>query len=585
MIFGNLENVLENEQTINEAVQQNFQQSYGNMQKPTKWSKILIKLSHYGMNYSDDVYKNMVAYPADKALQPKDEVALQQVLMGSSVNNWKVKPEEEKSFSEKTLEQKRDVLRKMAMQPELEDILDIMANESIVYDDDESYICTPFLDTGLIQDLNEKSAEEIRNAMDIAFYKIYLLLEWKKFAWDEYKRYLIDGVLAYEIVYDNLETPKAITGIVDIDPNTLTKKIKDGTTYWVQFEGKLGFERTLLDSQVIYIKYEDSGVSTRQSYLERLIRPFNIYRIVEQAQVIWTVTQSSFKTLFTIPVGSQNKTKGMQTLAQSMNRYKEDISFNTETGELKVNGKMNMPFNKEYWFPENENGRPQLETLVDNGPMLNDSDQIRYFESKLWKMSKIPANRFDKEAQSTWFGSDPTQQLREEIDFSRFVTRLRNTFAEILLKPLRIQLSLSVPDIKNDKRILDSVTLRWNSYNLFEEMMNIDIMTKRVEFIGTMKDSLATTDAEGNEESFFSLKFLIMKYLKMSDADIELNEKYKMEEKLAKQKGEEAPEEEAGGEEEMGGGEESGGAEEEGSDIDSEMMGEVQPESPETTQA
>ena len=588
MIFGNLGQVLENEQTINEAVQQNFQQSYGNIQKPTKWSKILVKLSHYGMNYSDDVYKNMVAYPADKALQPKDDIGLQQILMGSSMNNWKVKPEEDKSFSEKTLEQKRDVLRKMAMQPELEDILDIMANESIVYDDDESYICTPFLDTGLIQDLNEKSAEEIRNAMDIAFYKIYLLLEWKKFAWDEYKRYLIDGVLAYEIVYDNLENPKAITGIVDIDPNTLTKKIKDGTTYWVQFEGKLGFERTLLDSQIIYIKYEDSGVSTRQSYLERLIRPFNIYRIVEQAQVIWTVTQSSFKTLFTIPVGSQNRTKGAQTLAASMNRYKEDISFNTETGELKVNGKMNMPFNKEYWFPENENGRPQLETLVDNGPMLNDSDQIRYFESKLWKMSKIPANRFDKEAQSTWFGNDPTQALREEIDFSRFVTRLRNTFAEILLKPLRIQLSLSVPDIKNDKRILDSVTLRWNSYNLFEEMMNIEIMTKRVEFIGTMKDSLATTDAEGNEESFFSLKFLIMKYLKMSDADLELNEKYKMEEKLAKGGSEEEPEEDMEtGEEETGGeeNEEGGGAEEEGSDIDSEMMGEVQPESPETTQA
>lgn len=588
MIFGNLEDVLENEQTINEAIQQNFQQSYGNMQKPTKWSKILVKLSHYGMNYSDDVYKNMVAYPADKALQPKDDVALQQVLMGSSVNNWKVKPEEDKSFSEKTLEQKRDVLRKMAMQPELEDILDIMANESIVYDDDESYICTPFLDTGLIQDLNEKSAEEIRNAMDIAFYKIYLLLEWKKFAWDEYKRYLIDGVLAYEIVYDNLENPKAITGIVDIDPNTLTKKIKDGTTYWIQFEGKLGFERTLLDSQVIYIKYEDSGVSTRQSYLERLIRPFNIYRIVEQAQVIWTVTQSSFKTLFTIPVGSQNRTKGAQTLASSMNRYKEDISFNTETGELKVNGKMNMPFNKEYWFPENENGRPQLETLVDNGPMLNDSDQIRYFESKLWKMSKIPANRFDKEAQSTWFGNDPTQALRDEIDFSRFVTRLRNTFAEILLKPLRIQLSLSVPDIKNDKRILDSVTLRWNSYNLFEEMMNIEIMTKRVEFIGTMKDSLATTDADGNEESFFSLKFLIMKYLKMSDADLELNEKYKMEEKLAKGGSNTEEEEETGETEETGTepeGGEGGGAEEEGSDIDSEMLGDVQPESPETTQA
>ena len=587
MIFGNLEKVLENEQSINEAVKQNFDQSYQNINKPTKWSNILTSLSHYGMNYSDQVYKNMVAFPADKAIQPKDDVALQQVLMGSSMNNWKVKPEEEKSFAEKTLEQKRDILRKMAMQPELEDILDIMSNESIVYDDDESYICQPYLDTGLIQDLNEKSAEEIRNAMDVAFYKIYLLLEWKKFAWDEYKRYLIDGVIAYEIVYDDLESPKSIIGIVDIDPATLTMKIKDGVTYWIQFEGKMGFERTLLDSQIIYIKYEDSGVSTRQSYLERLIRPFNLYRIVEQAQVIWTVTQASFKTMFTIPVGTQNRTKGMQTLANAMNRYKEDISFNVETGELKVNGKMNMPFNKEYWLPQNEQGKPEIETLVDNGPMLNDSDQIKYFESKLWKMSKIPANRFDKEAQATWFGNDPTQALRDEIDFSRFITRLRNSFSEILLKPLRIQLTLTVPDIKNDKRILDSVSLRWNSYNLFEEMMNIEVMTKRIEFIGTMKDSLAVTDADGNEESFFSLKFLIMKYLKMSDADLELNEKYKLEEKLAKAEGGEEETEGGGDEEEMGGDtgeEEESGDETGGGDIDSEMMGEVQPESAETTQ-
>ena len=587
MIFGNLEKALENEQSINEAVKQNFDQSYQNiMQKPTTWSKILKSLSHYGMNYSDQVYKNMVAFPADKSIQPKDDVALQQVLMGSSMNNWKVKPEEDKSFAEKTLEQKRDILRKMAMQPELEDILDIMANESIVYDDDESYICTPFLDTGLIQDLNEKSAEEIRNAMDVAFYKIYLLLEWKKFAWDEYKRYLIDGVIAYEIVYDNLENPKSIIGIVDIDPATLTKKVKDGITYWVQFEGKMGFERTLLDSQIIYIKYEDSGVSTRQSYLERLIRPFNLYRIVEQAQVIWTVTQASFKTMFTIPVGAQNRTKGMQTLANTMNRYKEDINFNIETGELKVNGKMNMPFNKEYWLPENENGRPSIETLVDNGPMLNDSDQIKYFESKLWKMSKIPQNRFDKDSQTTWFGNDPTQALRDEINFSRFVIRLRNTFAEILLKPLRIQLTLSVPDIKNDKRILDSISLRWNSYNLFEEMMNIEVMTKRIEFIGTMKDSLSTTDAEGNEEPFFSLKFLVMKYLKMSDADLELNEKMKLEEKLAKAEGGEQEEEGAGEDmESEDTGEDTGGEESEGGgDIDSEMLGDVQPESSETTQ-
>lgn len=591
MIFGNLSSVFENEQSIYEAVQNNFNQSYSNIQKPTKWSKILTSLAHYGMNYDDKVYANMIAVPADKMLQPKDDAILQQTIFGQSMNNWRQKQEEEKPFSQKTLEQKRQILRNLAMQPELENILDIMSNEAIVYDDEESYICTPYLDTGLIQDLNEKSAEEIRNCIDTSFYKMYMLLEWKRNAWDDFKRFLIEGVIAYEIIYDNLEHPKSIIGIVDLDPATLTKTVVEGVTYWVQFKDVVGQERTLLDSQVIYIKYEDSGVSTRQSYLERLIRPFNLYRIVEQAQVIWTVTQSSFKTLFTIPVGGMNKAKGMQTLAQAMNRYKEDISFNTETGELQVNGRVNLPFNKEYWLPENEQGSPQIETLVDNGPQLNDSDQIKYFLSNLYKMSKIPESRFDKEAQATWFGSDPTQALRDEIDFSRFVTRLRNTFSEIILKPIRIQLALSIPDIKNDKRILDSVSLRFNSYNAFEEQMNIEVMTRRIEFIGTMKDSITITNEEGEEEPYFSPKFLVVKYLKMSEADLELNEKYKLEDKLAKKNKEESgeTEEDTGSEDEMSGGEDEGtegGAEEEGDagEIDDEMMGDVQPESSETTQ-
>ena len=206
-------------------------------------------------------------------------------------------------------------------------------------------------------------------------------------------------------------------------------------------------------------------------------------------------------------------------------------------------------------------------------------------------MSKIPESRFDKEAQATWFGSDPTQALRDEIDFSRFVTRLRNTFAEILLKPIRIQLALSIPDIKNDKRILDSISLRFNSYNAFEEQMNIEVMTRRIEFIGTMKDSITITNDEGEEEPYFSPKFLVVKYLKMSEADLELNDKYKLEEKLAKKSKEEngGGDEDTGGEDEMGGEDtgDEGGAEEEGGDagnIDDEMMGDVQPESTETTQ-
>ena len=596
MKFGNLNEVFDNEKTIYEKIDDINKEHMllESQKKQGKFSKLLTTLSRYGMTYTDQVLKNMQAIPADRNLQNKEDIGYHQSLYQGWDNSWTPKKEEDKSYSEKALIEKVRVLRKMATQPELEDILDILANECIVYDNDESYIATPFMDTALIQELNEKSAEEIRRCVDTSFYKLYMLLDLKRNAWSLFKRWLIDGVLAFEIVYDDLEHPKSIIGIIPIDPTIITRKVdQDGTEKWIMFKDMVGLERTLLSSQIIYVKYSerDDGVD-RQSYLERLIRPFNIYRIIEQAQIIWTTTQASFKMMFTIPVAGMNKARGLQTLQSAMNRYKEEITFNSETGELLTNGKVNQIFNKEYWMPENENGKPEIETLVDNGPQLNDSDQLTYHLNKLYKISKIPLGRFDKDAQATWFGSDPTAVLRDEINFGRFVNRLRATWSEIILKPLRIQVSLSIPDIKNDKRILDAISLRFNTYNQFTEMMEIEIDTKRVEFIQTMHDSLTTQDAEGNDVSFFSQKFLVLKYLKMSEADLELNQKYLLEEKFKKKSGNGEEEEDTGGadeeenapEDDMGNEDEGSAEDEKGNDLDSEMLGDVQPESSETTE-
>lgn len=596
MKFGNLNEVFDNEKTIYEKIDDINKEHMllESQKKQGKFSKLLTALSRYGMTYTDQVLKNMQAVPADRNLQNKEDIGYHQSLYQGWDNSWTPKKEEDKSYSEKALIEKVRVLRKMATQPELEDILDILANECIVYDNDESYIATPFMDTALIQELNEKSAEEIRRCVDTSFYKLYVLLDLKRNAWSLFKRWLIDGVLAFEIVYDDLEHPKSIIGIIPIDPTIITRKVdQDGTEKWIMFKDMVGLERTLLSSQIIYIKYSerDDGVD-RQSYLERLIRPFNIYRIIEQAQIIWTTTQASFKMMFTIPVAGMNKARGLQTLQSAMNRYKEEITFNSETGELLTNGKVNQIFNKEYWMPENENGKPEIETLVDNGPQLNDSDQLTYHLNKLYKISKIPLGRFDKDAQATWFGSDPTAVLRDEINFGRFVNRLRATWSEIILKPLRIQVSLSIPDIKNDKRILDAISLRFNAYNQFTEMMEIEIDTKRVEFIQTMHDSLTTQDDEGNDVSFFSQKFLVLKYLKMSEADLELNEKYLLAEKFKKKSGNGEEEEDTGGadeeenapEDDMGNEDEGSAEDEKGNDLDSEMLGDVQPESSETTE-
>ena len=508
----------------------NFRPNYAKGKEEKKKgtiAKFFSNLSRMGMVYDDKVIENMRAMPADKNLIPKPEQMQNQDLFAQLSSSWKVKSNQDKNFFEKDFPQKREALRKLALQPELEDILDTMSNEAIVYDTDLTYFAEPFVEAQELKDFTREAQDKINNTMSTSYRKFYKMLNWKYSAWDDFKRFLVEGNLAWEIVYDSLEKPKEIIGIIPLDAATLTRKFENNKWYWVQFKGMQGKERVLLDSQVIYIAYQETNCISRISYLERLIRPFNIYRIIEQAQLIWTITNSSYKMSFTIPVKGMNRNMGMQTLSSAMNRYKEDIKFIGDTGELTVNGQVNMPFNKEYWFPENDCGSPQIETLGNDGPELNDNDQLKFFKNQLYKVSKIPLSRFDQESGETWFGADATSVARTEIDFARFVNRLRNQFAKIILKPLQLQLALTIPELQDNRQFLEAISLQYKSYNLFEEMMEQELMQKRVEFIQSMKESMIDMDIEGNEIKFFSSKFLVSKYLKLSDADLKLNDKMK----------------------------------------------------------
>lgn len=511
----------------------NFKPNYAKEEKKKKKgviSKFFSNMSRLGMTYDEQVINNMRAMPADKNFIPKEEQLINQDLFTQLNSSWKQKQNQDKNFFEKDFPQKREALRKLAVQPELEDILDTMCNEAIVYDTDLTYFAEPFIEAQEINDFKPEVRKKINECMNTSFRKFYKMLNWKYNAWDDFKRWLIEGNLAWEIVYDSLDKPKNIIGIIPIDAATLTKKYENNKWYWIQFKGIQGKERKLLDSQIIYISYQETNCITRTSYLERLIRPFNIYRIIEQAQLIWTITNSSYKMSFTIPVKGMNKTMGMQTVSSAMNRYKEDIKFVGDTGELTINGQVNMPFNKEYWFPESDSGTPQIETLGGEGPELNDNDQLKYFKNQLYKISKIPLSRFDQESGETWFGPDATSVARTEIDFARFVTRLRNQFSQIILKPIQLQLALNMPELQDNRQLLDAISLQYKSYNLFEEMMEMQLMQARVEYIQSMKESMIDMDVEGNEIKFFSSKFLVQKYLKLSDADLSLNDKLKQEE-------------------------------------------------------
>jgi hypothetical protein len=453
----------------------NFKPQYAKAEKQEKKkgkiARVFSSLSRWGMDYDEDIVKNLRAIPADKNLLPKPFQFENQDLFAQLSSGWKVKSNADKNFFEKDFAIKRTALRNLAVQPELEDILDTMANECIVYDPNYVYFAEPYIEQTDLDDYTKEVQDKITACMSKAYKKLYRMLKWRTNAWDDFKRFLIEGILSWEIVFDSLEKPTKIIGMVPIDPATLTKKYENGKWYWLQYKGVQGRERKLLDSQIVYITYQETNVIQRLSYLERLVRPFNIYRIIEQAQIIWTVTNAQYKMKFTIPTKNMNRVLAQQTLMSAMNRYKEDIKFVADTGELTINGQVNMPFNKEYWMPDNENGTPEIETIGGDGPELNDNDQLKFFKNMLYKVSKIPLSRFDQEGGETWFGADASSVARTEIDFGRYVTRLRNPFAQIILKPLQVQLCLDIPELLDNKEFLDCIQLHFKSYNLFEELM------------------------------------------------------------------------------------------------------------------
>jgi hypothetical protein len=221
-----------------------------------------------------------------------------------------------------------------------------------------------------------------------------------------------------------------------------------------------------------------------------------------------------------------------------MHNYREVIYFDYDSGELSVNGKPMMQFSKEYWLPSKDNESPEIETMGGDGPDLSDTDALKYFREKLIKVSKIPLSRFDMESPPSW-EMNAEGMTRDEIKFGRFITRIRSVFQEILVKPLWIQMCLDFPELKDYDAFKAQVGIKFHKYNIFEEMKEIEILQKRLDFVTAMKDGLVEQDANMNEIKYFASEFLIQRFLGLSPEDLRTNKKMKTiedEEKLAASK-------------------------------------------------
>jgi hypothetical protein len=495
----------------------------------------LTALSRFGMKYDDLLVKNSQAIGYIEGQMTGFNNAMGDDLMRatlalsdttSSLKNKSI------AFFQLDYVQKRERLRDLASNGEIEFIIETITDDAIVYDEDNRF-CYP---NDLLGEINYrgKNKEERLNYQEKViekyrenFEKIYSAWSFDRgiSAWQYFYQWLIEGHLAFEIIYDSLTNPKDIIGFKELDPSTLYPEVKKdsaGLIYlqWAQRDPLNKMNRTLTDSQIIYISYSNEFRTKRVSFVERLVRSFNLLRLIEHSKVIWHTMNAPIRLKTTVPVGTKSMQKAKEDVREFTNTLKEDISFDGSTGELSVDGKPNILFYKNYVLPVNDRGEKiEIEALEYPGPNLSGSELLKYFHDKLKLDSKLPYSRWSEGQGAYTMNAEGIS--REEIRYNKFVKRLRSAYKELMTKPLYLQMCLDVKDLKSDHKFANAVGMVWHDDNVFEEIKNQELLNKRLATLNSMKSVV-----DDENKPYFSTEYLIKEYLKLSDEDIDKNRNY-----------------------------------------------------------
>ena len=423
---------------------------------------------------------------------------------------------------------KRKIMRQYSIKDEIRDFINQIADEVVIYKDD-NFFCSA-------NDLPETFDDVMRKKVHENFSKIYNAFGFNDSitAWNHLRDLLIDGFIAFELVYDKKQ--KNIVDLIKLDPLSLVvaSDPESGTLVWVQFPDDPKLRRVLLDAQIIYISYGNNQDYGETSYVEPLIRPYNQLKLIEQTKILYNINQAAVYKKFVIPVGGLSRQQAEQQIYQLMSEYHEDIQWDDNLGTVEINGSSHIPHSKDFWFPSgNEGGTPDVTIETPQGNDLNEDQVLNWFSNNLKNASRLPHARFQTENGGGNIYNDASEITRDEIKFSHFIKRIRTVFREILVKPLKIQMMRDFPELVEDFNFINALNITFNSNELFEEWKFLGNLEKRSNIASSLNSNLA--DAEGN--SFLALEWVVRNIMKFTDKDIAENAKYKLKEKSALQGG------------------------------------------------
>ena len=455
--------------------------------------------------------------------------------------------------------------RQLALHPEIETAVDDIINEAIVSDERKPIVQ---LNLDEVKFKGIKNADKIKEKMQEEFLNICRLLRFQTRGHEKFRKWYIDGRLYHHLLVDKDDPQKGILEIREIDPLTIRKireiiRERDDATgveipkvveeYYVFNES--GFEtgtnvgqgpneiqgiKIALDS----ISFVHSGLvidlpASRQAiatpgryrikkvfgYLHKALKPMNQLRLLEDAVVIYRIARAPERRIFYIDVGSLPKVKAEQYLKDIMNRYRNKLVYDAQTGEIR-DTKRHFSMLEDFWLPRREGGRGTEITTLAGGENLGEMADVEYFLKKLYKAMNVPISRLDPESGVQGLGR-ASEITRDELKFSKFVAKIRTKFSEFLSGLLRTQVLMKgiLTDTDWDQ-ISEDLHFDWARDSHFAELKDAEILRERLELLGSMN--------EATELGFYSQAWIRKNILRQSDEEIKrIDKEVKKERKAA----------------------------------------------------
>ena len=450
--------------------------------------------------------------------------------------------------------------REMALHPEVDSAIEDILCEAIVADQNDSPIQID------LDNLNV--GPKVKDIIRGEFQYIKEMLDFDKKAHEIFRNWYVDGRIYYHKVID-LEKPeegiKELRYIDALKIKYVREQKKKGGANAIQYApgNKPGGNDNPIDADFeglseyfIYtpqsyqknqygsvavtgqqkdaikfakdaIAYCTSGLVDRNkqtvlSYLQKAIKALNQLRMIEDSLVIYRLSRAPERRIFYIDVGNLPKAKAEQYLREVMSRYRNKLTYDAATGEIRDDKKY-MSMMEDFWLPRREGGRGTEISTLPGGQNLGELTDVEYFQKKLFRSLNVPESRM---ADNAGFSLGRSSEiLRDELKFTKFVGRMRKRFSNLFHDILKTQLILkNIVSPEEWERMSDHIQYDYLYDNHFAELKEAELMQERLGLLA---------NADPYIGKYYSVDYIRRKILRQTDEELVEQDKLIKAEKAA----------------------------------------------------